>query len=290
MKDEKRCYSYIIDEVCPRTKSRELVRKIIPILVRWAKQGLTNRTYNDLIQELGYTKYSGIGKPLGYVKDVFEKFKEETKEEVPTLNALVKSKSNNLPSEGFSYVCPQYDEMSLNSKITYVTGLNTAAKEYKNWDWVLTALDLTPSFIDSESDEIKIRSGKFFGSKGEGEEHKKIKEYIYNNPDAIGIENVIQKETEYILLSADRLDLYFKLKNGGNIAVEVKPQTSPDDDIMRGLYQCVKYKAIMDAEDKVHGNKVNNKCILVIGGFLSESNKQIRDVLNIYVIEGFKQK
>ena len=289
MKDEKQCYGYIIDDVCPQTKSRELVRKIIPILVRWAKQGLTNKTYNDLTQELGYTKYSGIGKQLGYVEDVFEEFKKVTNEEIPTLNALVKSKSKNLPSEGFNYVCPQYDEMSLEAKKIFVKGLDKNATEYMHWDWVLTALDLTPSFIDAESDETKIRTGKFFGSKGEGEAHKSLKEYIFNNPKRIGLENVVRKETEYILLSADRLDLYFELNDSSKIAVEVKPKSSPDEDIMRGLYQCVKYKAIMDAEDRVHGNKTNNICILVIGGSLSESNKQIRDVLGVKVIEEFQQ-
>jgi len=70
----KKGYGYIIDEVIPQAKSREIVRKMIPILIRWAKQGLSNKTYDDLIKELGYSKFSGVGKQLGYVDDVFVRF------------------------------------------------------------------------------------------------------------------------------------------------------------------------------------------------------------------------
>ena len=50
---------------------------------------------------------------------------------------------------------------------------------------------------------------------------------------------------------------------------------------MRGLYKCVKY----DAEDKVNGEKGNNKAILVIGGSLCPENQKVNDTLEITVIE-----
>ena len=104
----KKGYGHIIDDIVPQDKSRELVRKIIPTLIRWAKQGLTTRTYDDLTKELGYDRYSGISKQLGYVDDVFKKLEELTQEKIPILNALVKSKSTMLPSPGFSYVYTSY--------------------------------------------------------------------------------------------------------------------------------------------------------------------------------------
>ena len=51
----------IINSVIHTKRSQELVSQIIPILVGWAKYGLTNKTYGDLIHALGYTRYSGIG-------------------------------------------------------------------------------------------------------------------------------------------------------------------------------------------------------------------------------------
>lgn len=286
----KKGYGYIIDDVIPQEKSRDLVRKMIPILIRWAKQGLTNMTYDNLIKELGYIKFSGVGKQLGYIDDVFERLKKITGEKIPTLNALVKSKSSGLPSPGFSYVYTSYDDMSEDEKKIFVMGLNKEALEYKQWDWVLSSLGLTPSVINTTAIEAVIRSGKFHGKGGEGENHKKLKEYIYAHPEDIGIKDVVEKDTERVLLSGDRLDVYFKQIDGSCIAVEVKPSTSPDEDIMRGLYQCVKYKAIMDAEDKVHGKKLQNRSILVIGGELSTVNMMIRDTLEIQVIENFEGK
>lgn len=37
----------IIDSVIHTTRSQELVRQIIPILVGWAKHGKTDKTYGD---------------------------------------------------------------------------------------------------------------------------------------------------------------------------------------------------------------------------------------------------
>ena len=282
---ENSIYTHLINELVPQPKSRELVKKIIPILIRWSKQGLTNKTYDDLTKELGYTRYSGIGFQLGYVDDVFKRFEELTGEKIPTLNALVKSKSTGLPSPGFSYVYTSYEDMSESEKKIFVMGLNKEAIEFEQWDWVLSSLGLTPSIIDTTANENVIRSGKFFGSGGEGENHKKLKEYVYNHPESIGIKDIKQRDMEHILLSGDRLDVYFELVDGTKVAVEIKPSTSPDADVMRGLYQCVKYKAILDAEDKVHGNKANNSAILVIGGKLSPENRMVQETLGIIVQE-----
>ena len=93
---------------------------------------------------------------------------------------------------------------------------------------------------------------------------------------------------EHFLLSGDRLDVFFELIDGSKMAVEIKPSTSPDADVMRGLFQCVKYKSILDAEDKIHGEKTNNSAILIMGGGLSLENQKVKDTLGIYVVENFK--
>ena len=75
----------IINSVIHTKRSQELVGQIIPILVGWAKYGLTNKTYGDLIHALGYTRYSGIGDQLGNVETVMRELRKMTGEEVPTL-------------------------------------------------------------------------------------------------------------------------------------------------------------------------------------------------------------
>lgn len=280
-------FIHLIDELVPQEKSRELVKKIVPILIRWAKQGLTTRTYDHLTKELGYEKFSGIGKQLGYIDDVFKRLGELTGEAIPTLNALVKSKSTGLPSPGFSYVYTSYDDMSESEKKIFVLGLNKEAIEYRHWDWVLSSLGLVPSVIDTTKSEETIRSGKFYGSGGEGEGHKLLKEYVYNHPESIGLKGIKKRSMEYVLLSGDRLDIFFELNDASKIAVEIKPNTSPEADIMRGLFQCVKYKAILEAEDRVHGEKSMNSSLLVLGGIMSTQNRMVQESLGITVVENF---
>lgn len=287
MMEKGNTYPDLISKVCKTEKTTSLVSRSIPILIRWANSGITTNTYGDLIKELGMTKFSGIGHTLGCIEDVIDKLRQETKEPIPTLNALIRGKDG-LPSYGFEYVNEYYSKMSLQDKKRYVEGVNNETLNYKNWDAVLQALCLKPSVVNSVKDETVIRSGKSYGI-GEGPHHKALKEYVYNHPGSIGLKVIDKKDTEYVLLSGDRLDVYFEQKNGTRIAVEVKSIVSPDDDILRGIYQCVKYKAVLDAENKAHGIFRKSHCILVIEGVLSESNRQVKNSLGVEVVEGFVQ-
>ncbi|WP_288276352.1 hypothetical protein [uncultured Prevotella sp.] len=280
-------YGYIIDELCPSEKSVGHVRTIMPILVRWAKQGLTDKTYNDLIKELGLGRFSGIGKQLGYVSDVIEELKKLTGENIPTLNALVKSDKSHLPSEGFSYVSEDYANMTLEDKKTYVMGLNAKAIQYNKWDWVLASLGLTPSTIIEDIEIIREKIKKGYKSGGESPYHKNLKEYICNHPKIVGIkdEAITKNETEHQLLSGDKLDVYFETYDGSKIAVEVKSRISDDLDITRGLFQCIKYQSILDAESRANSEEPKNSVFLVLEGQLSVNNRRIRDVFDINVIE-----
>jgi hypothetical protein len=276
-------YSYIINEECSRKKTPDLVRRILPILICWAKKRETSHTYGDLNKMLGYKNgiFSQIGHPLGCIKSVFVRLKKETGEDIPTLNALVNNATTGLPSEGFSYVYPKYDKMDSDKKRIVVDNENNHALNYDRWDWVLASLGLKPSI--NKEDESKIRSGAF-GFGGEGPEHKRLKEYIVSHPKSIDIMSGEKGVTEHILLSGDRLDVYFPKVN---VVVEVKPKFASDADLLRGLFQCVKYKSILDAEASVKGEIPDSKVVLVVGGTLSESNRIVQECLDIKVIENF---
>lgn len=270
-------YSHIIDEVCHGAKAPSIARIIIPVLIQWAKSGETHHTYGDIFPYLGYTRYSNIGNDLGNICDIFQELSKLTGEDIPTLNTLVKGK-NGLPSAGFDYVYPKYSELSIEPQRSTVRLLESKALSYDKWDWVLAQLGLKPA--TSIEDEQAIRSGKVHGYGGEGEAHKSLKEYVATHPELVGAKGVGVNES--ILLSGDRLDVWFP---ESQIAVEVKPQSSPDADILRGLFQCVKYKAVLDAENAVHGLMPCAKAVLVIEGRLSASNQEVQRTLGIEVLE-----
>ena len=287
MTKEHTAKNNIIDSIIPQPRSREIVRQMIPILIRWAKLGLTDKTYNDMNHALGYTKFSGIGHQLGNVDRVMRVLGDETDEDIPTLNALCKNSSTRLPSSGFSYVYKSYDGMTPQEKQIFVAGLNQKAIKYKHWDWVLDELELKPSVIFTDEELLGI-SKPIYGGGGEGKEHKAMKEYIAAHPETIGIKGVLAFDTEHVLPSGDRLDVYFELKDGDRVAVEVKPSTSPDDDISRGIFQCVKYKAVMEAVKAVTYGNYEIKTLLVCGGLMSGQNKQLAEGLGVSYIENHR--
>ncbi len=280
----------IISEVVKTEKTAELVRKAIPILIHWA-QTKTTGSYKELYNALGYSTFSYIGSVLGYIQDTIDKLVEVSSKKIPSLNALVYKDSTELPSEGFDYVYPNYNTLNPVEKKTFIEGHNQKTFDFPNWNWVLQELSLTP-YVGCGNEYIEktrasIAKGQY-GKGGEGAEHKTLKEYVKNNPNSVGIKYAVQAIEEHTLLSADRIDVLFVLKDGAQVAVEVKPSTSPEDDIARGIFQCVKYKAVMDAECKANASFCNNSTLLVIAGAMSAQNKQIAKELNIAYIENFK--
>lgn len=133
---------------------------------------------------------------------------------------------------------------------------------------------------DEETSDISKAFSGGFG--GEGEEHKALKNFIASNPSVLKHKIISKGETEHILLSGDRLDVFFKAEN---VAVEVKPKFSPEDDVTRGIFQCVKYKAVLEAESIIFGDYKDAEIFLVIGGKLSPKNRKIANDLGIKVYE-----
>ena len=278
----KNDYSYILEKTIPTEKMRAIVSIMIPQMVRWAQNGETDKTYMDMIHLIQMNGWR-LGKPLGYVEDVMQALRDASgKHDIPSLNALCKLKSTNLPSNGFSYVCKEYDTMSVENKRIYVKGVNQKAVEYEHWDWVLSALGLQPA-TGLTADEWKMLSKPVHGSGGEGKEHKALKEYIKANPQKIGIHHVVHSETEHVLPSGDRLDVYFELKDGTHIAVEVKPSTAPEQDVARGIFQCVKYEATMKAIRQLENESYAIQTYLVVGADITPTNQKIADELKVNV-------
>lgn len=272
-------YSYIFEDVISTETTRVKVKEILPILVGWAKAGVTNKTYGDLNKLIGYKSglNSSIGHMLGSSDLVLRRLQELTGEDIPTPNSLVCNANSGIPSDGLSFVTKEsYEEMSKDDKRKFIKQLNAVAIHYDKWDWVLAQLGLKPAISSSDIEEI--RSGKVHGYGGEGAEHKELKEYIASHPKLVGAKE--DGIMEYILLSGDRLDVWFPKSQ---IAVEIKPSISPDSDILRGLFQCVKYKATLDAEAAIMGEKPDAKVLLVMGGNLSASNKEVQKTLGVTV-------
>lgn len=279
----------LIDNVISTEATRQNVRLMLPILIHWAKSGHNEHTYGDLIHAIGKSKFSGIGHALYAVQEVMNALsKNAGNKDIPTLNSICKNAKTMLPSEGFEFVSPKYNQLDEDGKRVFVEGLDSKACNYPHWDWVLDQLELkeaTP-FTVEQLEAIK-KTCKNYGG-GEGEEHKVLKEYICKHPESLGYSDVVHAETEHILPSGDRLDVYVELSDGTHVAIEVKPSISPDQDVTRGVFQCVKYYAVMEALRTIECKDYEIEIILVSSSILSSLNKSLAEELDIEYIENFK--
>ena len=123
-----------------------------------------------------------------------------------------------------------------------------------------------------------------FKSGGEGREHRRLKEFIASHPQVVGLPKGLRGELEYCLPSGDRADVLFK-NAGAWIAVEVKASNSPEEDVARGIFQCIKYQAVVEALQTSGELPPDARAILVLTAPLPERLIRLKDMLEVDVID-----
>lgn len=85
---------------------------------------------------------------------------------------------------------------------------------------------------------------------GEGKNHKSLREWVMKNPHLIMKKIDVESDTEVQLPSGDLIDVAYRTPDGRQIvAIEVKSKDSDEHDLRRGIYQCVKYRAVLCAQN-----------------------------------------
>ncbi len=98
--------------------------------------------------------------------------------------------------------------------------------------------------------EMRQHRSVQFGSGGEGELHKALKNLIASSPsEIIGEEGIVLVEKEHSFSTGDRVDVLLRDSHGRCIVVEVEPECEKDNYI--GAEQCVKYRALQAFESNV---------------------------------------
>ena len=88
------------------------------------------------------------------------------------------------------------------------------------------------------------------GGAGEGPNHKALRLWLLRNPEQIDTRfRDAEAVTEKELLSGDRVDVVYVVR-GEILAIEVKSRDSNRNDLLRGIDQCVKYRAVLRAQDR----------------------------------------
>jgi hypothetical protein len=146
-------------------------------------------------------------------------------------------------------------------------------------------VSLTRGKLAADADLAPIIAKAARGGGGEGPDHLALKNYVCANPHLVGLKiGDPAGESEYGLPSGDCVDVVFAQKRRIH-AVEVKPAGSGSDDIARGLFQCVKYRAVLLARAAYeHDNRSITVC-LALGGALPSKLVPLRNSLGVAVFE-----
>lgn len=259
----------------------EKARLILPALVR---QSYTRQTitYKDLAGEVN-THHRQIPTALGKIGHALEHVELAWGESIPPLQCLVVSKKTKGIGNGIGWVYEDREEFEKLSKVkqeVILNGIHKTIFEYKKWDSVLEALQLPTAASTTPGPFSSTHTPR--GS-GESKEHKRLKAQILQDPRLVNVPVSYHGELEHALPSGDRVDVFFRGR-GWHIGVEVKPSFSDEADITRGLYQCVKYRAVLEARQAVQGEQPKVRVILALAQALPTGLISLKNALGIEVI------
>ncbi len=263
-------------------------RKALPILVRQAKAG-QKIYYADLANEIDIPNPRNLNYILGAIGTTLKELSKKWEEIIPQIQCIVVNQATELPGEGIGgFISDTKEFAKLNSKQKkmLVDGVLAKTYGYNKWDTVLKTLELQPvPILEEVKKKVKRAASESGKGGGEGKLHKELKLYIKNNPEIIGIKSKgLISNTEESLPSGDSVDVFFK-NNNNWIGVEVKSNISDEIDILRGLYQCVKYRAVMESYLSVLNQERDVRVILALGGEFPKSLVPVKNTLGIEVVE-----
>lgn len=259
-------------------------REALPLLIRQAEVEQTI-FYSDLANELDMPNPRNLDYVLGFIGEALVKLSDKWKISVPPIQSIVINKSTGLPGKGFYNIFPEarkYKHLSNKEKKDVVKQYLRDVFDFNQWDRVLNEFGLAPFQKD-----FSITNSRVFGYGGGGEskEHKEFKEFVSKNPQLIGFPiRISPGKIEFELPSTDAVDILFA--NGSElIGVEVKSRISDRNDIIRGIFQCIKYKALIEAMQIVKQKKPNAKTILVLENELPNELISLKNILGVEVID-----
>lgn len=263
---------------------QQRARSALPLLVRQAMAS-TPIVYEDLAYELKMPNPRNLNYVLGSIGQTLLNLSEHWNIEVPPIQCLVVNKNTRLPGEGIGWFITDlshYKKLSNKQRRQVVDAELQKIYAFGQWPKVLSTLGLKQA--QSYFKNLSKKASQFKGG-GEGKEHKKLKIFVANNPAIFGLPSSIAPgENEHPLPSGDSLDVFF-LHRKEHIGIEVKSHISDAADIARGLYQCVKYQAVLEARQAANGEPQNVRTILALGGELPDELVPLKNVLGIEVFE-----
>lgn len=251
-------------------------------------------TYLDLAKSIGrHNRHGepwarGMGRVLDGVTALIASVADQLPERPPFLAGIVVLSSTpdaGLPDKGVEDVWPGYMLLTRREKRDKLRLEYSRVLQYgSRWNDVLRLLGMEP--VSAQVGE-ETPTGGWPG--GESAAHKALKRHVRDHPELVGATADFLALEEFALRSGDALDVMFK-SDGLWIGVEVKSTVSDrlPGDYERGLYQTVKYRAVMEAQARVDhpGAAPKVQVVLVLEGQLPAQYRATAQQLRVQLLEG----
>lgn len=280
---ENQMYAVALSDFINGDKSYlKRARMILPYLVRQAKVGRPIH-YSDLAAETQIPNPRNLNYPLGAIGNALIELGKKMDLEIPPIQCLVINKVTKLPGEGIGLFINQteFKKLPKTRKSQIINHQLENIYIFPYWKKVLTELGLQEISIDIE--EMIEKAKRLDFGRGESEHHLRFKQAVAKIPQLIGL-NLQEGKMEYRLPSLDCIDILFQDRSQ-LIGVEVKSTISCEADILRGLFQCVKYRHLIEAEQIIKNRQPDSRTILVLQGEFPPSLLGIKNMLGIEVID-----
>lgn len=261
-------------------------RAALPLLVRQAKAEQPI-FYSNLALELGMPNPRNLNYVLGAIGNALIQLGRKWSVKIPPIQCIVINKNTGMPGEGISWFVSDkeaFKQSSSRQKKRIMQQMLTEVFQFTRWDEVLAEFGLSPAKSIAPKFST-TKASPHYSREGESEEHRQLKRFVANNPHIVGLPaKAGLGQTEYEFPSADVIDVLF-IQGRKWVGVEVKSRKSSVEDIARGIYQCVKYQALIDAVQMVEQKQPHTRVVLLLERDFPVDLLGLRNTLGIEVID-----
>jgi len=257
--------------------------EVLPWLVKYAEAKNTVE-YGELGKAVGVHPHA----VLPHVLNTIGKALEKSDPDIPKIQLIViNRKPGTVGTAGLGWLvsAEQIPGLSPNQKEALCQGAQKKVFDYRYWGEILAKCDLEHLSLGAAPLETLLEDAVASISYGgeEGEDHRILKEYVKAYPGCIGLKQRFTRcSTESKLLSGDEMDVFFE-SPAELVCIEVKGRNSCEADIRRGIFQCIKYRAVLEAQE-LYRNDGKTRVIgvfLVLASGLSEELERLAKLLKI---------
>lgn len=273
-------------------RAKQCLSALVEHVLRSAPDTPSPLTYERLAELIGRLRTRsqlphprGMGKILGSLGHMLLDLQTQNGIRIPEIQSLVVNKNGRLkgfPDDGIKEFWKDYPKMSKIAKIDRLAVEYARIAQFGiRWNDVLVSLGLP-----AVQPPPVVRGGR---AGGESLRHLALKEAVRQNPHLVGAGADWESIVECPLRSLDLVDVVFRSADTC-IAVEVKSRISSEDDCRRGIYQTIKYRAILEAMHTARDSEGRQivRSLLVIEGALTPALRTLAQRLGVTVIENFR--